>query len=70
MTTAIVLAAGSSIRMGLENKLTLPYSSSTILETVIDQLLASDIDEIIVVLGHEKEKIKNSLDKKRLIFLL
>lgn len=61
MTSAIVLAAGSSRRMGAMNKLILPYSSCTILETIIIELQASNVDEIIVVLGHEKEVIKTLL---------
>ncbi len=58
MTSAIVLAAGSSTRMGENNKLTLPYLNSTILETVVNQIQQSKVDEIILVLGHEQEKIK------------
>ncbi len=69
MTSAIVLAAGSSRRMGAANKLTLPYAGHTILEAIIIQLQASLIDEIIVVLGHEKEVIKTLLSPyKGLVF--
>lgn len=69
MTSAIVLAAGSSRRMGAANKLTLPYFSHTILETIIIQLQLSLIDEIIVVLGHEKEVVKTLLSPyKGLVF--
>lgn len=69
MVSAIVLAAGSSRRMGAVNKLTLPYSSCTILETIIIALQGSDINEIIVVLGHEREAIKALLSSyKGIVF--
>ena len=67
--SAIVLAAGSSIRMGSVNKLLLSYNNSNILEAVILQLQNSCIDEIIVVLGHEKAVIKTLLSPyKGLLF--
>ena len=58
MLTIIVLAAGLSQRMGIENKLLLPFQGKTIVETTIDNLLAAQIGEIIVVVGHESEKVK------------
>ena len=58
MLTAIVLAAGLSRRMGIKNKLLLPFQGKTIVETTIDNLLAAQIGEIIVVVGHESEKVK------------
>ena len=53
MITAILVAAGKSARMGNVNKLHLPFGNGTILETVIQNLLASKIDEIIVVTNEE-----------------
>ena len=58
MLTIIILAAGLSRRMGIENKLLLPFQGKTIVETTIDNLLAAQIGEIIVVVGHESEKVK------------
>ncbi len=57
MLTVIVLAAGMSRRMGPANKLLLPFRGRTILETTVDQILASGAEEILVVLGHESEQI-------------
>ena len=54
MISAIVVAAGESRRMGKEDKLSLPFRSSTILETVLEELEASNIDEIIVVIKNDK----------------
>ncbi len=61
MTTAIVPAAGTSSRMGKQNKLLLPFRKKTIIETVIHQLEQSRVDEIIVVLGYEADKIQQLL---------
>jgi|APTNR8051073442_1049403.scaffolds.fasta_scaffold01343_5 molybdenum cofactor cytidylyltransferase len=58
MLTVIVLAAGMSRRMGPANKLLLPFRGRTILETTLDQIVASGAEAIIVVLGHEAERIQ------------
>lgn len=47
--TAIVLAAGLSSRMEGQQKLFLPYRKRTILEQVVAELLASLVEEIIIV---------------------
>jgi molybdenum cofactor cytidylyltransferase len=53
---AVVLAAGESKRMG-RPKQTLPYGTSTILQTVLDNALASPVDGTLVVLGAVADKI-------------
>ena len=50
---AVVLAAGSSQRMGSANKLHLPIDGT---------LLDSSIDDIVVVLGHESEATRALID--------
>ena len=60
MISAIVLAAGQSKRMGRAKQL-LPFGDETILETVINSLAGSKVDEIILVLGHQAEEIRESL---------
>jgi len=52
----MVLAAGESIRMGRSKQL-LPYEKKTILETVIDHIAQSTVNETLVVLGSNREKI-------------
>lgn len=47
--SAIVLAAGLSSRMEGQQKLFLPYRKRTILEHMVTELLASLVEEIIVV---------------------
>ncbi len=61
MISAIILAAGSSQRMGKANKLLLPFRETTILEQVITNVLAAQPYEVIVVLGHEAERVKEHL---------
>ncbi|MCU0377344.1 MAG: nucleotidyltransferase family protein [Bacteroidales bacterium] len=52
----IVLAAGESKRMG-SPKMTLPFRGKTIVETVLENLLASKIKKCIVVLGANRHEV-------------
>ena len=61
--SGIILAAGLSTRMG-EPKQLLPFGDSTIIETVIDNLLGSKLNEVIVVVGHEAEKVQAHIQHK------
>ena len=54
---AIILAAGFSTRMGTQ-KLLLPYGKNTIVETVVDNVLESNVDHVLMVLGSDGEKVK------------
>ena len=63
----IVLAAGSSSRMGTQ-KLLLPYRKSTIIGTVVDQVLASRVDRVMVVLGADHLKVAGALEGKPVEF--
>jgi len=56
MIWAVVLAAGESKRMGRPKQL-LPYGNSTILETVLANVLASPVDRTLVVLGAAAERV-------------
>lgn len=60
--SAIVCAGGLSKRMGNTNKVLLPYKNKVILSHVVEELLESNVSEVIVVLGHEIEKTKIALD--------
>jgi len=60
MISAIVLAAGESRRMGRPKQL-LTWQGKTLLQHVLESLINSDADEIILVLGHEAEAIRKSL---------
>jgi molybdenum cofactor cytidylyltransferase len=61
MLSAIILAAGSSVRMGNENKLLLPFKNKSVVETVIENVIAAGIEDVIVVLGYQAEQVKNTL---------
>jgi molybdenum cofactor cytidylyltransferase len=57
---AVILAAGSSSRMGKTKQL-LKLGDKPILEIVIDQVIKQTFDQILVVIGHEAEKIKTEI---------
>jgi molybdenum cofactor cytidylyltransferase len=61
--SGIILAAGLSTRMG-EPKQLLPFGNSTIIETVIDNMLGAKLENVIVVIGHEAEKIRTLIEHK------
>jgi len=60
LISGILLAAGESKRMG-RTKQVLEFGQSTILEETVKNLLGSKIDELIVVLGHDAERLGRSL---------
>lgn len=60
--SGVLLAAGSSSRMGSTNKLLLRYKNHTILEEVLTQLLRSKLEELFVVTGFECDQIEKILE--------
>ena len=58
--SGILLAAGLSTRMGAPKQL-LPFGESTIIETVVDNMLGAKFDEVIVVVGHRAAEIQKQL---------
>ena len=60
--SAIVLAAGESRRMGYVNKLELPVQGMPLVWRTVDTLLCSELEEIVVVVGHEAERVRAILD--------
>ena len=67
MISAILLAAGQSKRMDGENKLTKEIKGIPLIKLSVKNILASSIDELIVVLGHQKEIIEKLIDKNEKI---
>lgn len=59
---AIVLAAGTSSRMGVENKLLAPAPDAPMISTTVDALSNTDVAETVVVTGHEADKIRAALE--------
>ncbi|UCG28210.1 MAG: XdhC family protein [Bacteroidales bacterium] len=66
---SIILAAGESKRMK-EPKLLMPYQGKTIIETVVENVNQSRVDEILVVLGAWKEEIRNRLQNHPVTFCI
>jgi len=59
--SAIILAAGTSSRMGEVNKLLLPLNGKSMIVQTVENILAAKPYEIIVVLGHEAEQVQEQL---------
>lgn len=59
---AIVLAAGESRRMG-SPKMILPYKGMTIIEKVLENVLASDVEKVVTVLGSNKDEVLKVIEK-------
>ena len=61
-TAAIILAAGSSSRMGEgRHKLLLPLHGRPVLAHVLDAVLASQARPIVPVLGHQPEQVRTHI---------
>tara|TARA_B110000263_G_C15224778_1_gene471713 strand:- start:188 stop:763 length:576 start_codon:yes stop_codon:yes gene_type:complete len=70
MITAILLAAGESKRFLNENKLIKNYRGKVLINHILKSLIISKVQKIIIVLGYEKNKIKNiSLKSKKITFI-
>jgi molybdenum cofactor cytidylyltransferase len=60
--SAILLAAGTSSRMGQAKQL-LPLGSSTVLAQTLEHARASAVDEVVLVLGSSAEPIRHQLSQ-------
>ena len=67
MISAILLAAGQSKRMDGENKLTKKIQGVPLIKHSVKNILAASIDELIIVLGYQKEIIEKLIDKNKKI---
>ena len=65
----IVLAAGSSSRMGRPKQL-LPFRGQTVLECIIDSALNSSLSKVVVVLGHRADELRPLLAKRDVTVVL
>ncbi len=66
---AVVLAAGLSRRMGGSNKLLAELDGAPIVTRVVDALLASRAEPILVVVGHEAERVRAALEGRPVTFV-
>lgn len=69
MISAIIMAAGESRRMGVKNKLLLPISGEVLISNFVKSVCASNVDEVVVVVGHEAEKIEDVLQGQPVRFV-
>ena len=67
MISAILLAAGQSKRMNGENKLVKEIQGIPLIRHSVKNILASSVDELIIVLGHQKKIIEKLIDKNEKI---
>ena len=67
MISAILLAAGQSKRMDGENKLIKEIQGAPLIKYSVKNILASSVDELIIVLGYQKEIIEKLIDKNNKI---
>ena len=62
---AVILAAGMSSRMG-ETKQLLRLGNNTLLGQVLENVRSSGVKDIVLVLGHEAERIKERISTENL----
>lgn len=65
---AIVLAAGRSSRMGTSNKLTETVGDAPMVRHAVTAALASKADPVVVVTGHEAERVRAALAGLPVVF--
>jgi molybdenum cofactor cytidylyltransferase len=68
MLTALVPAAGMSTRLG-RNKLLLSFKGKPLIAHALDTLLASAVDEIVVILGHQADQVRAAIGERRVRFV-
>jgi len=56
--SAIVLAAGASERLGSRNKLLLDYGGKPMVAHTVETVLATGVDDVVVVVGHEADRVR------------
>jgi molybdenum cofactor cytidylyltransferase len=61
MIAGIVLAAGRSARLGQPKQL-LPYRGRPLLDWALATMAASAVNPVLVVLGHEAERLRREVD--------
>ena len=69
MISAVILAAGESRRIGKQNKLLLPVGGEAMLVKLATSVCASDVGQVLVVIGHEAGKIRSELNEFPLNFV-
>jgi len=61
MICAVVLAAGQSLRMGVQ-KLLLPFAGTTVIGHIVGQIVRGPVDHTIVVVGADRQLVIDAVD--------
>ena len=69
MISAILLAAGQSKRIVQENKLLKIYKKKPLVNHALNSVKKSNVNKIIIVLGHENIQVKKILKKIKRSYL-
>ncbi len=64
----VVLAAGTSSRFGPENKLLASYGGQPMLRCVVETALATELDPVIIVTGHDAGGVQQALHGLDVVF--
>ena len=67
MISSILLAAGQSKRMNGENKLAKEIQGTSLIKHSVQNILDSSVQELIIVLGYQKEIIEKLIDRNEKI---
>jgi len=67
MITAILLAAGQSKRLFNQNKLIKNFKGKLLVNYVVQSIIKSKIEKLIIVLGFEYLKVKKKINKNKKI---
>ena len=59
--SAVVMAAGRSTRMGAINKLLVSLDGRVMVRAVVDALSGSSVGAVVVVTGHESDRVREAL---------
>ena len=66
---ALILAAGSSTRMGAKNKLLANVIGKPMITHVVDAIRQSMVNSVVVVTGYERDQIENVLSQHNISFV-
>ena len=66
---ALVLAAGSSTRYGVHNKLTEPFRGKALVAHSVDAALEAGLDPVHVVTGNDPEAVRQALAGRKVSFV-
>jgi molybdenum cofactor cytidylyltransferase len=70
VVSGLILAAGTSSRLGEQTKQLLPWQDTTMLGWVVRRAEASLLDDVVVVVGHDAEAIRHHVVLQRARFVV